>query len=315
MFALRRQEGLENRPPMAQRPPLGSPVSWLFVLPRFARRPARFMRRLLRGDVAIPRHAGALAAAAFMAATGAYGALLGGHMPAVMEAMTSASGLAVNEVRIGGNKETSDLDIIGAMGLTGMTSLATFDPVKARTEIAGLPWVAQATVRKSYPDAVYVNIKERNGYAVWQHGDQLTVIDSAGAPIDNYSPARDSTLPLVIGLGAPERVREAMGLVGAFPTIARQTRGFIRVGERRWDVRLRNGITIKLPEDGAGEALAALVALDDGQNLLGRDITEVDMRFSDRVVVRLGEGAVKARAEAVKARDAALKKQLKEAHI
>ena len=315
MYALRRQEGLEDRPPRAQRPPLGSPVSWLFVLPRFARRPARFMRRLMRGDVAIPRHTGALAAAAFLAATGAYGALVGGHMPVVMGAMTSASGLAINEVRIGGNRETSELDVIDVMGLNGMTSLATFDAAGARAQIAGLPWVAEATVRKNYPDTVQVDIRERNGYAVWQHGEHLTVIDSAGLPIDDYAPARDSTLPLVTGRGAPERVREAMGLVGAFPTIARQTKGFIRVGERRWDVRLRNGITIKLPEDGAGEALEALVSIDNSQNLLARDITEVDMRLSDRIVVRLGENAVEARAQAVKDRDAALKKQLKEAHI
>lgn len=314
MFALRRQNGPTEWPSKAQRPPLGSPVSWLFVLPKFARRPARFSRRLMHGDVAVPRHTGALAAAAFLAATGAYGVLLGGHMPVVMEAMTSASGLAVNEVRIGGNRETSELDVIGVMGLTGMTSLATFDADKARAQIADLPWVAEATVRKNYPDTVSVDIKERNGYAVWQHGEKLTVIDSAGAPIDSYSPARDNTLPLVTGRGAPERVREAMGLVGAFPAIARQAKGFIRVGERRWDVRLRNGITIKLPEDGAGEALEALVALDEGQGLLTRDISEVDMRLTDRIVVRLGADALKTREEAIKERDAAIKKRLKEAH-
>ena len=201
MYALRRQEGLEDRPPRAQRPPLGSPVSWLFVLPRFARRPARFMRRLMRGDVAIPHHTGLLATAAFLAATGAYGALVGGHMPVVMEAMTSASGLAINEVRIGGNRETSELDVIDVMGLNGMTSLATFDAAGARAQIAGLPWVAEATVRKNYPDTVQVDIRERNGYAVWQHGEHLTVIDSAGLPIDDYAPARDSTLPLVTGRG------------------------------------------------------------------------------------------------------------------
>ncbi len=314
MYALRGQEGPETAPPRAQRPPLGEPVSWLFVLPRFARKPARFMRRLIRGDVAIPRYTGVAAAGAFLVLAGGYGALLGGHMPAVLKTMTSASGLAVDEVRIVGNRETSELDVVGVLGLDGMTSLATFDVRQARADISGLPWVAEATVRKNYPGTINVDIKERNGYAVWQHGDHLTVVDSMGRPIDDYAAARDNTLPLITGRGAPERVREAMGLVGAFPAIARQTKGFIRVGERRWDVRLRNGITIKLPEDGAGKALEALVALDEGQGLLTRDISEIDMRLPDRVVVRLGEEALKVREEAIKQRDAAIRKRLKGAH-
>lgn len=315
MFALKRQHGSGQAPVAPQQPAAATAFDWLFVLPRFARRPARFSRRLLRGDVMIPRHAGSAATGAFLLATAAYGAALGGHVPTVLETMTSVSGLAVDEVRISGNTETSELDVIGAIGLNGMTSLATLDARAARAQIAALPWVDTATVRKSYPDTIFVEITERNGYAVWQHGKKLTVIDSAGAPIDSYSPARDRTLPLVTGRGAPARVREAMGLVGAYPAIARRTKGFIRVGERRWDIRLRNGITIKLPESGAGEALGALVVLDEAQDLLARDIREIDMRFTDRMVVRLNEPALKARAEAIEERDALIKKRLAEARL
>ncbi len=64
---------------------------------------------------------------------------------------------------------------------------------------------------------------------------------------------------------------------------------YILVAKRRWDVRLDNGVTIKLPEQGASEALAELVALDREQSLLMRGVAVVDMRLSDRIGVELDE--------------------------
>lgn len=286
-----------------------------FVVPRFARKPVRLFGRLFRGETTIPRHLGAAVFSSFFLATGAYGAVLGGHMPAVMEAMTSLSGLAVDEVRITGNRQTSELDIIDTIGLTGMTSLATFDATVAREKIAELPWVRSATVRKSYPDTVYVDIAERDGFAVWQHGEHLTVIDKDGKPIDAYSASRDFGLPLVIGPGAAESAKEAVNLAGAFPALASEVKAFIRVGERRWDLRLKNGLTIRLPEKGAGDALQAFLAMDQGSGIMSRDIGQVDLRLADRITVRMNEEAVKVREAALKEREALAKKRQKEAKI
>jgi cell division protein FtsQ len=284
-----------------------------FVLPRFARKPARLFGRLLRGETAIPRHTGAAVFSSFLLATGIYGTVLGGHTPAVMEAMTSVSGLAIDEVRITGNEQTSELDILDTIGLTGMTSLATFDAASARDRIAELPWVSHATVRKTYPNTVRVEINERRGFAVWQHGEQLTVVDKGGKPIDDFVASRDFGLPLVVGPGAQERVSEAVHLVTAFPTISSKVKGYVRVGERRWDLRLQNGVTIKLPEQGAGEALQALVAMERAGGILDRDIVEIDLRLTDRVVIRLGEEALKAREVALKEREVLEKKRAKAA--
>lgn len=286
-----------------------------FVVPRFARKSVRIFGRLFRDEITIPRYLGAAVFSSFLVATGAYGAVLGGHMPAVMEAMTSLSGLAVDEVRITGNRQTSELDIIDTIGLTGMTSLATFDATVAREKIAELPWVHSATVRKSYPDTVYVDIAERDGFAVWQHGEHLTVIDRDGKPIDTYSASRDYGLPVVIGPGAAESAREAVNLAGAFASVASEVKAFIRVGERRWDLRLKNGVTLKLPEQGAGDALQAFVAMEQDSGVMARDISQIDLRLADRITIRINEEALKLRQAALKEREALAKKRQKEAKI
>ncbi len=73
------------------------------------------------------------------------------------------------------------------------------------------------------------------------------------------------------------------------------------VGERRWNLRLANGLDIRLPEDNVEKALATLSRLDSEEQLFSRDITSIDMRLPDRLTVRLSEDAAKARFEAINA--------------
>ena len=64
------------------------------------------------------------------------------------------------------------------------------------------------------------------------------------------------------------------------------------IAGRRWDVRLDNGVTIQLPEGDPAEALAKLAEVDSATGLLSKDIELVDMRLSDRMVVRLMTSSV-----------------------
>ncbi len=85
-----------------------------------------------------------------------------------------------------------------------------------------------------------------------------------------------------------------------YPTLADNLRAAVLVAQRRWNLRLRNGIEIKLPETGVDTALSTLVRLDGERNLMSRDIAVIDLRLPDRVSVQLSDAAAAARAEAWK---------------
>ncbi len=79
------------------------------------------------------------------------------------------------------------------------------------------------------------------------------------------------------------------------------TKAAILVGERRWNLRLKDGLDIRLPENDVGNALAACCAkLDKEDRLFSRDIVAIDMRLPDRLTVQLSEDAAKAREELFK---------------
>lgn len=273
-----------------------------FVLPRFMRRPARLAARALAGEIEAPPFAMAMLSAALVGAFCAYGTVLGGHMPSVVQAVTARTGFAIDEIRVSGNQETSEIDIFDRVGLDGWTSLVGFDVQEARGRIASLPWVEDASVRKIYPSTLEVKIVEREPFAIWQQGSRLSLIESDGRLIAPLSGARHRELPLVVGLGAEEPAAAFLAKVAEYPDLAARVRGYVRVSERRWNLRLESGMTVKLPERGEDEALRDLQALDRRYGLLSRDIETVDMRFADRLVVKLTPDAAVAREAALKER-------------
>ena len=258
-----------------------------FVLPRLLRRPARLLARAHDGEFTPPPFAAAMLTAAFLGSFSLYGAYVGGHFPAIIQSITARTGFAVDQIRVAGHKETSEIDILGQLDLDGWTSLIGFDAEKARERIAQLPWVESAAVRKVYPDEIEVRIEERKPFAIWQHGRELAIVEENGNVIAPFSGSRHAMLPLVIGLGAPEKASAFINTVKNYPQLASRVKGYIRIGERRWDLRLENGVTIKLPEHGEVQAIEDILAMDKDNGVLSRDIAAVDMRLSDRLVIQL----------------------------
>lgn len=273
-----------------------------FVLPRALRKPARFFSRAVRGEVETPPFAMLALSAALIGSFSLYGAVVGGHVPAMVQAVTARTGFAIDEIRVSGNVETSEIDIFDRVGLDGWTSLVGFDVQDARERIASLPWIENVAVRKIYPATLEVKIQERTPFAIWQHGARLSLIETDGKVIAPFAGSRHASLPLVVGQGADKAAEEFLAQVAAFPAIAARVRGYVRVADRRWSLRLDNGVTVKLPEHGVDAALAELAGLDAREKLLSRDILAVDMRLSDRLIVRMSPDAAAARAAAMKQR-------------
>ncbi len=173
------------------------------VVPRMLRRPARAFSHLMRGDYQPPRHAGLALVAGFFAATALYGMALGGHTATVVSAVTARTGFALSDIQVSGNRETSEIDVLGQLDLSGFTSLMGLDVEKVRGDVEMLPWIKSARVRKVYPDTLDIAVVERDPFAIWQHGEALSVVQSDGRVIAPFQHGRKASLPLVIGSGAP----------------------------------------------------------------------------------------------------------------
>lgn len=162
-----------------------------------------------------------------------------------------------------------------------------------RAEIESYDSVAEAALRLGADGRMIVTLKERVPVVLWHSGTERQLLDIDGhrvAILSDAGPVPD--LPLIAGEGAQAHIREALALLDAALPLGARLRGLVRVGARRWDVVLDRDQRIRLPEQGAMQALERVLALDDAQDLLARDVLAVDLRNPTRPVLHVSPGAI-----------------------
>lgn len=280
-----------------------------FVLPRIMRRPIRLFGRFLSGDIAVsPRFEGVLFSSV-IAGAALYGSILGGQFPIAVERATLAMGLGVNEIKIEGHTHTRPEDVFAVLGLEGQRSLFSIDPDTARASLAQLPWIEHGEIRKTYPDRLTITVDERKPFAIWQTGETLSVIERDGSVIGGYSGNSLRHLPLLVGKGAADQASDFFETVAMYPAVHDQVRAYVHVGQRRWDLRLINGMTLRLPELDVERSLARAATLQATHGVFDRDIASIDLRFDDRVVFALTENAMIARKAMLDAQEIEMTRQ------
>lgn len=280
---------------------------------RWRRQARRWFSALIESD--IPRGAGSSAAALLLLASVCYGVVKGGHGQAIVanvhdlcDSAANAAGFGITEVALSGQHELDRDEILKTAGITERSSLLFLDATEARARLLTNPWVAEATVLKLYPGRLRIEIKERKAFALWQKDARVSLIAADGTVLEPDVPRAYATLPLVVGEGAALGSLGLLALVARYPAIANQVESSVLVAERRWNLNLRNGVEVLLPENQPEQALKTLADLDRQKNLLSRDIVVVDLRLADRVTVRQSDAAAAARDEALKAAEKNKKK-------
>jgi cell division protein FtsQ len=255
----------------------------------------------------LPHRAGVAATVLMLLGSAGFGIVKGGHVEELTSALSDArnaiansAGFRITAVAINGRKQLTQDEVLAIGGVNGRSSLLFLDAAVVRDKLKANPWIREATVLKLYPGQVQIDIVERSAFALWQQDGRLSVISDDGAVLEPYVSRRFLSLPLVVGKGAETRARDFLALLARYPQVRAATKAAVFVGERRWNLRLKDGLDIRLPENDVDNALAALSKLDREDRLFSRDIVAVDMRLPDRLTVQLSEDAAKAREELFK---------------
>jgi cell division protein FtsQ len=195
--------------------------------------------------------------------------------------------LTIESVQVEGRQRADRQAILGALGVTRGAPILLLDLDAAKARLEAVPWVRSASIKRLLPDTLYVRLTERVPLALWQHGGKFNVVDQDGNVIPNADGAAYPTLPQVVGEGAPEATPALLTALAGEPALRPHVNAAIRVGGRRWNIELDNGIEVALPENGADRAWHRLAALDRSDRVLERDLQLIDLRLPDRVVLRL----------------------------
>ncbi|WP_428536814.1 cell division protein FtsQ/DivIB [Rhodopila sp.] len=201
-------------------------------------------------------------------------------------AMTAASGLRVTNVVIEGRANTPEAMLREAIGVRKGDPILGFSLDDTRATIERIPWVEHVTVERRLPGTLVVNLQERRPYAIWQNRGKFVLVDRTGQVVTNQDVAQFRRLPLIVGQGAPNAAAELLDALRDRPALEEKVQASVRVGERRWNLRMTNGTDVMLPEGHEVAALDRLGHLQQDHDVLDRPLTAIDMRLPDRLVFR-----------------------------
>ncbi len=225
-------------------------------------------------------------------ATGARAERISTSISNRVDAITTGMGLKVKKLHVTGASPEAQAAIQRAVAVQSGAPIVGLDLDEVRERVMAVGWVKEAQVVRLLPDTLIVNVTEHDRLAVWQTGGQAFVIDSHGEVIRGADAGRYPTLPLVVGKGADQAAADILPLLGQRPRLMTRIDALVRVDERRWDLRLRDGSLIQLPAVDQESALIRLDALDQRERLLDLGFARVDLRTPEEVAVRPVEGDV-----------------------
>ena len=202
--------------------------------------------------------------------------------------VTASAGMIVESIYLRGSQATSRSDLLEILDIKKGTPILKVDIEEARLRVESLGWVKSATLVRILPNVIFLEIKERKALALWQRSRRPPVlIDREGDVIQKTNLAKYSNLPLVVGQDAAKNASMLIERLHQYPLIYNEVKVAIRVSQRRWNLRLKNNIEIRLPAENISTALYQLSEYQNKHSLFDRNIIAVDLRVPDRLIVRV----------------------------
>lgn len=229
-----------------------------------------------------------LAVLVLVLATGARAERIGQSFSHGIDGLTTGMGLKLNRVHISGASAEATPAIQRALAVRAGQPITSLDLDALRTNVEHVGWVKSARVVRLLPDTLIVDVVEHDRLAVWQTRGQVFVLDGEGKAIPGADAGRYPNLPLVVGTGADTAAGAILPLLAERPRLMSRIDALVRVDERRWDLRLKDGSLIQLPATRQEAALIQLDALDQRERLLELGFSRIDLRTEGQVAVRPG---------------------------
>jgi cell division protein FtsQ len=237
-------------------------------------------------------------AAAVLVAGGAYMAWQAGYPGAVAQAGAAgfdrsqiSLGLTVQDVLAKGRVRAPREAILKALGAHRGQPILSLDLEQARARLEAVDWIKSARVSRRLPNAIVVEVEEYRPLAIWQYDGDLSLIDRNGEVITEQGIDAFGALPILVGEDAPVHAAALIAMLGSEPELFDKVHAAVRVGGRRWNLRLQGGIEVRLPAGQEADAWHRLAALERDHAILGRDLMAIDLRLPDRLIVRMAPGA------------------------
>ena len=194
----------------------------------------------------------------------------------------------LDALSIEGASDSLNAEIREVLGLHFPISPFDLDLAELHKQVLSLPPVKIAEAHIKRGGILHIKVDEKtpsllmkkeNGFNVLsEHGDYIRSLHSR----ENFS-----GLPVITGEGAENAAAQATAIFKAIYGNLDQVRGLVFVGQRRWNIVMKSGQVVMLPENDALQAIQKIIILDKTEQILSRQIAVFDFRLPSRITLRV----------------------------
>lgn len=158
-------------------------------------------------------------------------------------------------------------------------------------------WIKDLYIQKIFPNTLKINIIEYNPFAILtkdnliyhlidEYGD---IINIPNDEIDNFS-----YLLIIVGDDVKNEINGIFNLLSIYYNITKKLIKIERIGNRRWNLILKDNIIVKMPEEN-DDIFDVWNNLDKVINIHGLDINlrEIDLRIKDKIYLKYNDATAK----------------------
>ncbi len=204
----------------------------------------------------------------------------------IADTQAAKLGFGVKSVVVGGVAGERADQVRAAVLPPGKHSLFSAEPEDVKARVEKLEWVEKVSVQRIWPSSLRVDVTRRQAFALWKQGVESKVIAADGAQVTHAKWNDYAGLPIVLGDNAGPQAASILAMVDRQPAVRARFVSATRIGDRRWDIKLKSGAVIALPAENPLAALDSLGDLQARYGLLDRPLARLDLRQPGRLVVR-----------------------------
>ncbi len=195
--------------------------------------------------------------------------------------------LSISRILVKGAQEALKKEITILVQNAATEGYSALNAQALREKIQAINKVEKAFVKFSTDGLVIVSVIERKEAVVFFNNDLYEVLDSNGIILSvklNYQGL--SAIPLLVGKGASRKIEELLSLINEIQSNKSEVLYYEWVGERRWNIHMKNDLVFKLPEKNLSKALELMNTVLNETNKPLKPIVSVDLRNIDKPIVK-----------------------------
>ena len=199
--------------------------------------------------------------------------------------LSAEAGLKLRHIQVRGRSHISKDILLAKLDLELETPILRINLQDLHDRVSQIGWVKNVIIERRLPGTIHIVLDERVPLALLQNDSDHQLIDATGTVIEGADPRDFTHLKVVAGDNAAANAAPILATLKTEPELFSEVWAISFRSERRWDVYLKNGIEIRLPERDPISAWSRLAVIDREKAITSRDLAVIDLRIPKQLIV------------------------------